>query len=598
MGRLSQLWTTAIVSFLALKAAIAEPILLVPRATPTIDLGYSIYEGAYDAKSGVNAFKGIRYAAPPLGKLRWAAPQAPRTNRTSTIPATSYGPVCPQTGISSETPDEYGFLSGPGNEDCLFLNVFAPANARNLPVFFWIHGGGYALFTSAGLDPSEFMGTNKNGFVSVTINYRLGAFGFLAGDDVKQDGALNAGLLDMNFALQWVQKYISKFGGDPSRVTVAGESAGGAAVMYQAMAYGGKQDKTLFSNIITASPWIPNQYKYNDKTPVKAYDDFAEAAGCSEAPDTLACLRAAESSVLQTASQQVSEAGPFGTFAFLPVTDGTFVRKRPTEQLFAKAVKGKRILSSNLANEGVPLSPPTSKTLAAFRDYIDITFPHFTAKDKAALESQYSYEGDDQDTDQSTPLFDTPGTSTAYTAINQSIHATGQQQRLFNVFAEYAFDCPSYWLASAFPQAWKYQFSVPPSYHGYDLNALWSNPATTTPGRDFIRAFQLIWGSFIMHNTPVIRVEDAKGKPNATVPVGAFGNIHWPQWTERSKVFMSLNTTGGVPVRMTPTENLQYDVYTDPGVTNVFKLADGRSWEGGRGERCEWWGRMAAKVPY
>lgn len=93
------------------------------------------------------------------------------------------------------------------------------------------------------------MATNGNNFVAVTIQYRLGAFGFLPGDDVKEDGALNAGLLDMNFALQWVQKYIKKFGGDPTRVTLGGESAGAGAVMYQAMAYGGKQSQNLFQNV-------------------------------------------------------------------------------------------------------------------------------------------------------------------------------------------------------------------------------------------------------------------------------------------------------------------------------------------------------------
>jgi hypothetical protein len=128
-------------------------------------------------------------------------------------------------------------------------------------------GGGYALFSSNGLDPTEMMATNGNNFVSVVIQYRLGAFGFLPGSDVKDDGALNAGLLDMNFALQWVQKYITKFGGDPTRVTigklrsnrcpnplltfVAGESAGAGAVMYQAMAYGGRQKQDLFHNVHT-----------------------------------------------------------------------------------------------------------------------------------------------------------------------------------------------------------------------------------------------------------------------------------------------------------------------------------------------------------
>jgi carboxylesterase type B len=112
-----------------------------------------------------------------------------------------------------------------------------------------LDGGGYGLFSSTGLDATDFMATNGNNFISVVIQYRLGAFGFLSGEDVKQDGALNAGLLDMNFALQWVQKYIRSFGGDPTRVTLAGESAGAAAVMYQSMAYGGKQVQNLFNNV-------------------------------------------------------------------------------------------------------------------------------------------------------------------------------------------------------------------------------------------------------------------------------------------------------------------------------------------------------------
>lgn len=93
------------------------------------------------------------------------------------------------------------------------------------------------------------MNTNDNGFISVIIQYRLGAFGFLSSEDVKQNGQVNAGLLDQNFALQWVQNNIGKFGGDPTKVTLAGESAGAASVMLQAMAYGGKQNVTLFDNV-------------------------------------------------------------------------------------------------------------------------------------------------------------------------------------------------------------------------------------------------------------------------------------------------------------------------------------------------------------
>ncbi|KAF2268888.1 alpha/beta-hydrolase [Lojkania enalia] len=576
----------------------AEPVpAAAKRAAPTVDLGYSVYAGSFSADYNMNIFKGIRYAAPPVGDLRWRAPQSPPTNRSATIPATQDPPLCPQTGASAEVPSDYGFGSRLGNEDCLFLNVYAPPGAKKLPVFLWIHGGGYGLF-GAGNDPTELQAANNNNFITVLIQYRLGAFGFLAGKDVKENGTPNAGLLDMNFALQWVQKYIKNFGGDPSRVTIGGESAGGAAVMYQAMAYGGKQKENLFNNIISASPWVPNQYNYNDAVPAKVYNDFASAAGCSTAHDRLACLRASDSEVLQNASFKVSEAGPFGTFAFLPVTDGTFVQQRPTQQLLAKAVKGKRILSGNNANEGIPLSPPTSKTLQAFRSYVSTTFPKFSALDKFTLEQIYSYDGDNQDTDPSDPLFETTGTGYP-TAVNQSGFATGQQQRVFNVFAESTFDCPSYWLASAFPQAWKYQFSAPPSYHGFDLNAYWSK-GQATPGDDFKHAFQKIWGNFITKDSPIISVADAKGtKSNATVPVSyGGGNIKWPQWNDWSRSFLDLNTTGGTPHFLDVTENLKYYIYLEPGVTNVFKLANGWTWEGGRGARCAWWGLMGGKVPY
>ncbi|KAH9882826.1 hypothetical protein J1614_000192 [Plenodomus biglobosus] len=568
---------------------------------PTVDLDYAVYQGSYDANNSINVFKGIRYAAPPVGKLRFAAPQTPSNNRTTSL-ALDDPPLCPQTGASLETPAEYGFTSALGDEDCLFLNVYAPANAKNLPVFFWIHGGGYGLFSATGLDPTEFLTTNNNSFVSVIIQYRLGAFGFLAGDHVKAGGALNAGLLDMNFALQWVQRHIGKFGGDARKVTIAGESAGGAAVLYQAQAYGGKQKETLFQNVITASPWMPYQYNYNDEKPTQAYTDFARYAGCSNSPNQLECLRLADTVVLQNASARVSEAGPFGTFAFVPVTDGSFIQDRLSKQLISKAVQGKRVLSGNMANEGVPLSPPTTKTLQDFRHYLNTTFPKFSPSDKSAIEKQYSYAGDTEDVDPNAAKFATPGTS-APTAVNMSAFGSGQQQRVFNVFAEYAFACPSYWAAAAFPQAWKYQFSAPPSYHGYDLQALWSG--TPTPGASFKHAFRKVWGNFVTAGSPVISVEDAKGGvANSSVPApaadGGSGQdmIQWPLWDQTSPVLLNLNATGGVATFVEPTDNLKYNLYSDPGVSNQISLADANTWEGGRGQRCDFWKEFAAKVPY
>lgn len=186
------------------------------------------------------------------------------------------------------------------------------------------------------------------------------------------------------------------------------------------------------------------------------------------------------------------------------------------------------------------------------------------------------------------------------TALNISEFGTGNQQRVFNVFAEYAFVCPSYWAAAAFPEGWKYQFSAPPSYHGYDLQALWSgNP---TPGQSFKHAFRKIWGNFITKNSPIVSVEDAKGGvANSTItPAVGYSekNVPWPKWNEKEPKLLNLNATGGVPSFVQATEDLYYYTYSDPGVSNQISLADATAWEGGRGERCEYWKVMAAKVPY
>ena len=207
------------------------------------------------------------------------------------------------------------------------------------------------------------MNINANGFVSVIIQYRLGAFGFLSSRAVHQHGQVNAGLLDQNFALQWVQEHIRKFGGNPGKVTVAGESSGAGAVMLQAMAYGGKQNVTLFENVrphtsversrslttsklFAASPYLPPQYSYGDSVPTQHYNAFAKQAGCAGGSSSAVfqCLVSADTSKLQNASGVVSRSGVFGSFAFAPVTDGNFVQSRPSEQLLAKKVQGKRIL--------------------------------------------------------------------------------------------------------------------------------------------------------------------------------------------------------------------------------------------------------------
>jgi len=178
----------------------------------------------------VKAFLGLPYAAPPVGDLRWKAPEAP-AKWTGERDATKFGAHCAQGHVF----DDMVFQDAGDSEDCLSLNVYTPAGAKpgvKLPVMFWIHGGGYSGGGSS--DPrhnGDFLPTK--GVVLVTINYRLGVFGFLATADLAKEAngaAGNYGLLDMVAALQWVKANIGNFGGDPDNVTIFGQSGGGAKV--------------------------------------------------------------------------------------------------------------------------------------------------------------------------------------------------------------------------------------------------------------------------------------------------------------------------------------------------------------------------------
>jgi para-nitrobenzyl esterase len=178
----------------------------------------------------VRGFLGIPYAAPPVGDLRWKAPQPPARWK-GVRDATNFGAHCAQNHVF----DDMIFQDSGPTEDCLYLNVYAPADASSkskLPVMFWIHGGGYS--GGGASEPrhnGDFLPTK--GVVLVTINYRLGVFGFLATTDLAKEAggtAGNYGLMDMIAALQWVKGNIAEFGGDPGNVTIFGESAGSDAV--------------------------------------------------------------------------------------------------------------------------------------------------------------------------------------------------------------------------------------------------------------------------------------------------------------------------------------------------------------------------------
>jgi para-nitrobenzyl esterase len=221
---------------LVLRASAAAALLALSSLAHADSLTAKTEQGKVHGKTindgKVKAWLGVPYAAPPVGDLRWKAPQ-PAAKWNGERDATKYGAHCAQNRVYEDM--VFQDDSPSGSEDCLFLNIYAPATATaksKLPVMFWIHGGG---FSGGGSNEPRHNGDflPLKGVVLVTINYRLGVFGFLATSDLaKETGgtAGNYGLMDMITALQWVKGNIKEFGGDPENVTIFGESAGSFAV--------------------------------------------------------------------------------------------------------------------------------------------------------------------------------------------------------------------------------------------------------------------------------------------------------------------------------------------------------------------------------
>lgn len=181
--------------------------------------------------NGVSAFRAIPFAAPPVGALRWAPPARP-VAWTGVRPADKAGPSCVQPMNADGSPNSGG-ANGPVSEDCLQLNVFAPAGAKKAPVMVWIHGGSHRMGAGWVYDGSNFA---RDGVILVSINYRLGPLGYFAHPALIKaakpgEAVGNYGLMDQIAALQWVKRNIAAFGGDPANVTVFGESAGGMSTL-------------------------------------------------------------------------------------------------------------------------------------------------------------------------------------------------------------------------------------------------------------------------------------------------------------------------------------------------------------------------------
>jgi para-nitrobenzyl esterase len=270
------------------------------------------------------AFRGIPYAAPPTGSLRWRPPQQVRS-WSGIRNATHFAPSCPQSPTGNAT-----FPPGRQSENCLYLNIFTPSldADANRPVFVWIHGGG--LTQDAGRNYNGAMLTRR-GLVVVTINYRLGALGFLAHPALAaRDGSTgNYGLMDQQAALRWVRQNIARFGGNPHNVTIAGQSAGGLSVLAQMVSRGARG---LFQRAIVQSGAFA-LHQQSLAQAEAAGEAFAAQAGCPN--QTARCLRHLPVSALVTPAsgipgtvdgkvltEPIATALQQGHFSHVPVLNG------------------------------------------------------------------------------------------------------------------------------------------------------------------------------------------------------------------------------------------------------------------------------------
>ncbi|RFU75027.1 cholinesterase [Trichoderma arundinaceum] len=325
----------------------ASTAQLADEEVPLVALRYSTVVGS--GSNGIDSFRGIPFAKPPIGSLRLKPPQ-PITSAFGYVQATTTPKACPQFSSQyipgSLPPEILDVITDITNvvqnqaEDCLTLNVQRPSDASigsKLPVVFFIYGGAFESGSTQGVDATNLIKASiasRRPIVLVAANYRLGGFGFLAGKELLGDGSTNLGLLDQRLALQWVADNIEQFGGDPDKVTLWGFSAGSISVFDQMALFGGNityRQKPLFrAALMESGSIIPTEPANSTKAQI-VYDKVVDSAGCSTSNNTLACLRSIDFDTFLLATASVPIASSYNSIAlsYLPRPDGVVLPDSP-----------------------------------------------------------------------------------------------------------------------------------------------------------------------------------------------------------------------------------------------------------------------------
>lgn len=307
----------------------------------------------------VRTFLGIPYAKPPVRALRFRPPQ-PADKWDKTLEATSFPNSCyqvPDPMFPGFQGAEMWNPNTPVSEDCLYLNVWSPHVNRSLPhpqalapVMVWIYGGGFTSGTSSLPTYNGCFLSRSENLVVVSMNYRLGAFGFLALRDHSSIHG-NAGLMDQQMALRWVADNIAAFGGDPSKVTIFGESAGSASVGYHLLSPGSKDlfQRAVMQSGAPTSPWASQ----SQKTAWNRARNLVQMLGCPLSPENMidSCLQLVKAEDIVNKQFALPDASHMA-FPFAPVADGSFLPHSIEEMLSSDALPKKDVLFGINQDEG------------------------------------------------------------------------------------------------------------------------------------------------------------------------------------------------------------------------------------------------------
>ncbi|KAJ7684204.1 Alpha/Beta hydrolase protein [Mycena polygramma] len=489
--------------------------LALATAAPlsTVELDYGTFTGSTNTTNGIIYFRGIRYADPPVGPLRWMAPVSPPSTDLGDVDATSFGSACIGT-----TQNNAGATT---SEDCLFGNVYIPTGTTEdsaLPVLVYFHGGGFESGRSTKYPPDNLILASEEPLIFATFEYRLGQFGFLGGTAVHDNGALNAGLLDQKAALEWVQSYISHFGGDPNKVTVWGQSAGAGSVMYHMIGDGGT-NTNLFHQAIADSPPFLYLPSYTDAPVESLFTQFASLAGCGNKADaaTMSCLRGASTKKLATAGSQTLKTLTSSLYPFGPIKDGSYIQEGLVDAFTNGNFVRVPVLFGSNTDEGAKWSAKLPNPAAN------------TSSPKATESTVYNFLAGQYNT------FTNESFQTAITeyyplsAFNGSFSLQGQQ-----MYGEMRYICSAILVTGAVHRlglnSYQYHWDNPTlgSTHNDELVAFFNGTQIFDPlDETLVETMRGYWTSFVTSGTPTApgsiawpAVGDSNGRPRILLHPG------------------------------------------------------------------------------